>query len=307
MSAHLRTRRTAIALTVGLALTLAACGGGGGSDSSSSSDGGGKTTTSVDLGDASIPDFKPEKAEFKEVDGSKARFINVLEKDGEGVDIDVYWGNNAETGKKAATVAYGEVTDWMTFQVATDPYATPSDGSQDVVVTFYAKGETEQPIIQQSETIDGDMLLTYTMGTGDGVGLGPDQYPGSLGVGFDHEAGEPPAGKAWVALNTSGVGGIDGGDFMTLSDETGCQMMSIQGDIDTANNGEAYLLDPGSKTFTASDANTDCSVKTDPVTLDLQAGEGGEATVLRRAEEAQWNAGSTSSVSARLSKRRCAQ
>lgn len=274
MSAHLRTRRTAIALTVGLALTLAACGGGGGSDSSSSSDGGGKTTTSMDLGDASIPDFKPEKAEFKEVDGSKARFINVLEKDGTGVDIDVYWGINAETGKKAATVAYGEVTDWMTFEVASDPYSTPSDGSQDVVVTFYPKGETEQPIIQQSETIDGDMLLTYTMGTGDGVGLGPDQYPGSLGVGFDHEAGEPPAGKAWVALNTSGVGGIDGGDFMVLSTADGCDDLTgtdIEGG--TANSGQAFLVDPGQQSFTASDANTECAQRTEPLDLDLKDGD----------------------------------
>ena len=228
----------------------------------------------MDLGDASIPDFKPEKAEFKEVDGSKARFINVLEKDGAGVDIDVYWGINAETGKKAATVAYGEVTDWMTFEVASDPYATPSDGSEDVVVTFYPKGETEQPIIQQSETIDGDMLLTYTMGTGDGVGLGPDQYPGSLGVGFDHEAGEPPAGKAWVALNTSGVGGIDGGDFMVLSTADGCDDLTgtdIEGG--TANSGQAFVVDPGQQSFTASDANTECAQRTEPLDLDLKDGD----------------------------------
>lgn len=274
MSAHLRTRRTAIALTLGLALTLAACGGGGGSDSSSSSDGEGKATTTVDLGDASIPDFKPEKATFEEVDGSKARFINLLEKDGTGVDMDVYWGINAETGKKAATVGYGEVTDWMTFEVESSPALTPSDGSSDVVVTFYAKGETEQPIIQQSETIDGDMLLTYTMGTGDGVGLGPDQYPGSLGVGFDHEAGEPPAGKAWVALNTGGVGGIDGGDFMVLSSAGGCD--DLEGtDIEggTANSGQAFLVDPGQQSFTASDANTECAERTEPVDLDLKDGD----------------------------------
>lgn len=275
MSAHLRAPRTAIALTIGLALVLAACGGGGGSDDASSSDGGGgagKTTTSIDLG--SIPDLSDGPHEFEEVDGSKARFINLLEKDGEGVGIDVYWGTNAETGKKAGTVAYGEVSDWETFQVDKDSFTSPADGSKEVVVTFYPEGETEQPIIQQSETIDGDMRLTYTMGTGDGVGLSEDQYPGSLGVGFEHEAGDPPAGKGWVAINTSGLGGIEDGDFMILSTADGCD--DLEGtDIEggTANSGQAFLVDTGEQSFTASDANTECAERTAPVDIDIADGD----------------------------------
>jgi len=277
MSALQRNRRAAVALAMGFALVLAACGGGGGSDSSGSSDGGGgakTTTTFPDPGKITVPGFEPEKAAFKSVDGSKARFINVLEKDGKGVDMDVYWGTNADTGKKAATVAYGEVSDWMTFMVEKSPFTKPADGSQEVVVSFYPKGETKQPIIQQSETIDGDMRLTYTMGTGDGVGLSPDQYPGSLGVGFDHEAGDPPAGKAWVAINTSGVGGIEDGDFMILSTADGCDDLTgtdIEGG--TANSGQAFLVDPGPSSFTASDANTECATRTAPVDIDLKDGD----------------------------------
>lgn len=274
MSAHQRIQRATIALLLGT-LLLAACGGGGGSDdaSSGSSDGGGgdKSTTTYDMG--SIPSFESGPHEFEAVDGSEARFINVLEKDGEGVDIDVYWGSDAETGKKIGTVAYGEVSDWETFQVDKDAFLTPADGSSEVVVTFYPKGETEQPIIQQSETIDGDMRLTYTMGTGDGIGLSEDQYPGSLGVGFEHEAGEPPAGKGWVAINTSGLGGIEGGDFMVLSTADGCN--DLEGtDIEggTANSGQAFLVDVGEQSFTASDANTDCAERTEAVDIDVTDG-----------------------------------
>lgn len=273
MSAHQRIQRATIALLLG-ALVLSACGGGG-SDDASPSDGGGssdKTTTSIDLG--SIPSFSNGPHEFEAVDGSEARFINLLEKDGEGVDIDVYWGSDAETGKKAATVAYGEVSDWETFQIDKDPVFTSDDGGKEVVVTFYPKGETEQSIIQQSEAIDGDMQLTYTMGTGDGIGLGPDQYPGSLGVGFDHEAGAPPAGKAWVAFNGSALGGIEDGDFMVLSTADGCN--DLEGtDIEggTANSGQAYLVDVGEQSFTASDANTECAERTEAVDIDFAEGD----------------------------------
>ena len=273
MSVRLHPLRAAAALAVASALVLAACGGGGGSDASSSDGSSGTKadpTTTIDAG--SLPDFKPDKKEFEEVDGSQARFVNLLPIDGEGADIDVYWGLDAETGKKATTVKYGEVSDWMPMQVEKDPAFTNDDGSQDVNVVFYKAGETdlEGRIQQQAEKLEDDMSLTYNLGWTKPSG---DFVPSSLGVSFEHTASEAPDGKAWVAFNSIGIGGIEGGDFMTLNDDTGCQMMTIQGDIDTANNGEAYLLDPGSKTFTASDANTDCSVKTDPVTLDLQAGD----------------------------------
>ncbi|HWJ97513.1 MAG TPA: hypothetical protein VNQ33_05095 [Acidimicrobiales bacterium] len=273
MSVHLRTPRAVVALVLGLTLALAACGGG--SDDTASSDGGkGTAATAPDTDTGSIPALDGGTHQFDAVDGSKARFINLLAKDGEGVGIDVYWGANAETGKKAATVAYGEVSDWETFQVDQDSFLTRTDGKEEVVVTFYPEGETERPIIQQAEPIEGDMRLTYTMGTGDGIGLSADQYPGSLGVGFDHEAGDPPAGKAWVAFNGSGLGGIDDGDFMVLSTADGCN--DLEGtDIEggTANSGQAYLVDVGTQSFTASDANTECAERLDPVDIDFAEGD----------------------------------
>lgn len=273
MSVRLRSIRTVAAVAIAGALALSACGGGGGSDDAKASDGDGAkgTTTSIDLG--SIPDFKPDKQSFEEVDGSQARFVNLLPIDGEGADIDVYWGLDAETGKKAATVKYGEVSDWMPMQIEEDPLVTNDDGSQDVSVVFYKAGETdiEGRIQQQSEPLEDDMSLTYNLGWT--TSSGGDYIPSSLGVSYEHTATEAPDGKAWVAFNSIGIGGIEGGDFMTLNDPSGCQTMMTQGDIDTANNGEAYVLDPGSIEFTASDANSDCSVKTDPVTLDLQAGD----------------------------------
>lgn len=274
MSARRRSTRLLVGLVIGMTLAVAACGGGGGSDEASP----GTTPTgpTTDTGDdaGSIPDFTVPKSEFSEVDGSKARFINMLVDDGEGVDVDVYWGNNAETGKKATTVKYGEVSDWMTIEVEDDPIMESDDGKQDINVSFYKAGETDQEslIQQKSEPLDGDMLLTYAMGwtkTYEGsVGI-----PSSLSISYEHTAGDPPAGKAWVALNSVGIDGIEGGDFMVLSDSTGCQTMTSQDDIDTANNGQAFLVDPGTAELTASDANTDCSVKTDPVSIDAADGD----------------------------------
>ena len=277
MSAHLPMRRSVAALTVGLALVLAACGGGGSSSDGSGSDGGKATTTAAgsDVTD-SLPDFKPEKHTFKEVDEGKARFLNMLEHDGEGVDIDVYWGTTAELGKKATTLKYGEVSDWMPMQIDEDPLLTPADGSTEVNVSFYEEGETDtsKMLMQQSETLEDGLELTYALGTGDGIGMGEDRPAASLSVGFENEAGEPPAGKAWVALNSVGLGGIDGGDFMVLSSADGCD--DLEGtDIEggTANSGQAFLVDPGTQSFTASDANTECAERTEPVEIDLADGD----------------------------------
>lgn len=274
MSAHLRTRRATIALVLGAALTLAACGGGGGSDGDASSDGG-ATTTKASGDSASIPNFEPEAHEFAEAEGGgQARFINLLAVDGEGMDMDVYWGTDADTGKKAATVKYGEVSDWMPIQVDQDPLFTPSDGEPEVNVAFYPAGETdrEQQFMQDSENLDGAVRYTYAMGTGTSSGAGG--VPASLSLGYEHEAGEPPAGKAWVALNSVGIGGIEGGDFMVLSSAEGCD--DLEGtDIEggTANSGQAFLVDPGEQSFTASDANTECAERTEAVDLDLSDGD----------------------------------
>jgi hypothetical protein len=276
MSVHLRTRRAAIAIALTLALggTLAACGGGGSGDDASGND---VTTTKAidDPGDITVPGFEPEEHEFgAPKDGGKARFINLLANDGEGIDMDVYWGVDATTGKKAATVKYGEVSDWMPIQVDQDPLFVPADGEPEINVAFYPAGETEREMqfMQDSENLDGDVRYTYAMGTGDGEGLAG--IPASLSLAYEHEAGEPPAGKAWVALNSVGIGGIEGGDFMVLSTADGCN--DLEGtDIEggTANSGQAFVVDTGESSFTASDANTECAKRTEAVDLDLKEGD----------------------------------
>lgn len=274
MSARLRSRSAAIALTVGLVLAVAACGGGGGSDDASPS-GNDVTTTKATSDGGSGPGSTPNQHEFAELDGSKARFINLLAAEGEGIDMDVYWGTDAETGKKATTIGYGEVSDWMPIEIDQEPLLTPADGGEEVSVAFYPKGETErdQQIMAKQESVDGDVRYTFTMGTTKPFGSTTD-IPASLSVGYDHEAGEPPAGKAWVALNSIGIGGIEGGDFMVLSTADGCDDLTgtdIEGG--TANSGQAYLVDAGTQSFTASDANTECAERTAPVEIDLAAGD----------------------------------
>ena len=191
--------------------------------------------------------------------------------------MDVYWGMDAESGKKATTVGYGEVSDWMPIEIETNPLMEGTDGGTDVDVAFYVAGETdlENRIQQKSESVDGDVLYTFTMGTtvpfDSSVG-----FPSSLSLGYDHRTGDPgpPAGQAWIGLNTIGVGGIEGGDFMVPNSADGCNDLT-NGDVgDTANSGQAWVVDAGTTEFTASDANSDCPFKTPPVSVDLEEGEG---------------------------------
>jgi hypothetical protein len=275
MSALRHTRRAAVTTTVALALVLAACGGGGSSDGGASDPGPDATATDPGAGTGTVNGGEPDAHEFAELDGSKARFINLLAADGEGIDMDVYWGMDAQTGKKATTIAYGDVSDWMPIETDQDPLFNPSDGQQDVDVAFYPKGETDrdQQIMQKSENVDGDVRYTFTMGSTQPFGSDPG-IPASVSVGYDHEAGTPPAGKGWVALNSIGIGGIEDGDFMVLSTEGGCDDLTgtdIEGG--TANSGQAYLVDVGPATFTASDANTECAERTEPVTIDIAEGD----------------------------------
>ena len=272
MSVRLRTTGLIVGLTLGLAVFTAGCGGGGGSDSSATTTPGAPSTTAP-KGSGTLPPYTPPKHTFAKLDGSKARFVNLLLNQGKPVDMDVYWGADAATGKKATSVKYGEVTDWMPIQLDKNPDSKPSDGKKEVAVVFYQAGKTDLPsrIQQEQETLDGDVLYQFTMGTSDSTD--PSFIPSSVGVGYQHNAGKPPAGKAWVAFNTTGVGGVKDGHFMTLSTSGKCNDLIADDTIDTANNGQAFVVDPGTLRFDASDANTDCAQRTDPVSIDLQAGD----------------------------------
>lgn len=262
-----RTRLIAPALLAGT-LLLAGCGGGGGSDAEDTTtvpSSGADTETTI--ADETLPTYDAPQQDFEELDGSQVRFVNVFAAEGEGTDVDVYWGYDADTGEKIATVPYGEVSDWIP--------AKTRPGGDSIDVVFYVAGETDRDhlLITQGETVDGDMDLTYSLGWT--TPFDPSQtYAASLGVGFEHEAGQPADGKAWVAFNEIGIGGIEGGDFMVLSTATGCQdLTGIDIEGGTANAGQAIEFDPGTVELTASDANTDCSTRTDPVSLDLAAGD----------------------------------
>lgn len=279
MPAKPLSTRAVSALLIGLALVVSACGGGGSSDDAAPAGDGGSTTTAAapsgsDSGTDTLPPYDAPQAEFTEVDGSQARFVNLMVLDGKGIDVDVWWGYSADAGKKATTVKYGEVSDWMPIEVESNPAIGPADGSIDSRVAFYPAGKTDADslLMTEDETIDGDVSFTYALGWSKTVD--PSQSPASVGLGYEHDAVAAPDGKAWVAFSTIGVGGVEGGDFMTLNSATGCQDLT-ETDLGggTANAGLPVVLDPGSVELTASDANSDCSWKTPPVTLDLAAGD----------------------------------
>lgn len=286
-------RKRVLPIVLLLPLTLAACGGGGdASDDAAAPDTTASATADTASSDTSaaaatpdttaaadtLPPFSAPERKFYETD-AKARFVNLYTNGGKPSDVDVWWGNSPDFGEKATTLAFGTVTDYLPVKIDKDPLLVPADGSTEINVSFYLPGQTkfDAMLMQKSETLEKGLRLTFVLATDKPLptmgGTPPAHSGATLQVGFDSQMGAVPAGKFLLVFNDLGLRSVDGGDFMTPSATGTCNTWSIANDLSTANLGTAYVLDPGAYDVTASDANTDCSVRTAPVHLDAAAGD----------------------------------
>lgn len=256
-------------------LLAAACGGGGGGGGGDEKSDQERVQDAIDeaLRDstASSGDLEVPEAELEKVDGAKLRIANLYAADGEGRAIDVYWGFDADTGKKFATLEYGEVSEYVVPETnATLASESDSDGS-DVTVSYYLEGETEfeTQIMTEDEAMgDGDQL-TFALGWSEGGTGGTSQV--IFEAGGDSPVPDPPGGKALLALVALGVDGVEGGDFVTFDPGNDCTPGE---DVDILGNvAEVLAIDPGSLEVRAYDANTECATGTEPATVDAEAGD----------------------------------
>jgi hypothetical protein len=149
--------RTWLSVAV-VALVLTACGGddGGGAGG----DGG-----AVDLGDGSEDEIvnsvldaaSGALAETEEAPGL-LRWVNLMQQDGAGVAVDVWWGR-PEDGQLATTLAYGEASDYVS------PRQSAAFG--EVSWSMSAAGGQEQ-LIGYTYTPAEDLQQTHVAFPGDG-------------------------------------------------------------------------------------------------------------------------------------------
>ena len=276
-------RRTLIPVLIGSTLLTALLAGCGGSDpvddlradaertASSLADRAGETASSIAGGAG-------QANEFTKVDGTTVRVVNGYSTKGAGTDIDVYWGRSASTGKLATTVPFGTISDPLDLEVEANPVSPRADGEQELAMSFYPKGVTEgQPLVVANEVLNDD-TKKFVAAVGPTSDTGPDgNNGGSVQLGQLDQITPPPAGKALVVINTTGVQAVDGGDFLTLSPQGQCDAWDLfsdvnQVDANTGNLGTAYAATTGSVEVVASDANTDCATGLPPVNVDITDG-----------------------------------
>ena len=228
------------------------------------------------LGKGSLPSGTTKQHEFKKASGVKVRVVNLYHDDAKATDIDVYWGSGSYGGKKAATVKYGEVSDFMDGQYEANPLLTPADGSTEMTLSFYLPGSTAQAdqLISQDEKVEQGLQLTYVVSTGEAFsGSTMKHAPGSVGVSFEHTLKAPPDGKANIFFDDAGIQAIKDGNFMVPHPVGKCDDFHQNNDGESPNYGSVYEIDPGSYQVAASDANTDCAASIDAIPIDVTAGD----------------------------------
>ncbi|MGB2757109.1 MAG: hypothetical protein WBD02_05555 [Acidimicrobiia bacterium] len=218
-----------------------------------------------------IPSYKPPEREFTKYEGT-VRFANFYAKDGAGVDLDVYFGSTAESGKKIGTMKYGEVSDPTAMYVEQSPYVSNADGTDSLRLLFLPAGKTATTdmVYSDDKTLKKGADYLYALGWdkpfGGGSGL-------TSQLAYIQDLATPADGKGVVVLNDIGTRGTEDGQFSSLGIDGDCNGLPSLQDFQSGNLGSAYAVDPGSHEVFSYDANTQCVNKSAAQTIDVKAGE----------------------------------
>jgi hypothetical protein len=282
LARHRARPRAFAVVTIVAMLALAACGGGGddSDDAAPITDpAGGEPPTSVESSDGGNGDcFGTPGSQT-----ARARYVNLFTNDTypQG-EIDVYQGLGADDpcGKKLATIAYGEATDYL------DVNALDESGNW-YTTAFLAGGTGEdQQIIRQSETWKGGEQVTIVFFNQDPSSGNPPAF-GSDQVFFEEPTDDPNStittvpGKAVLNISASALQytAPDEGWVAGVVGESDCLQAVGDTEFTRTNIGGTslvqYPVDPGSIDLALYDSDPGtCSGEPDigPVTIDAEAG-----------------------------------
>jgi hypothetical protein len=252
-----------------LALVSVACGddddsspsGGAGSSVGGAADTGGSPSRGGSVSSTDV--------EFTDLPG-KIRFINYVSDGTTGVDLDLYWGISIGRGEKFGTIAYGEITEFMTPRRADEALLKADEARFFLVPKGDMSSNPASFLVQDDPTFAEDTVLTIAMAAGDTrIGTTPNV---SEQVFYEAKLSTPPAGMAHVYGWSSAFEKIDDGDFVVVGADDLCG--PDDGDPGDSNLGNAALIPAGSTGLALFDANTEppCATGTPPVTGSIEAG-----------------------------------
>ena len=163
------TRSWATPVSIALAITLAACGGGGDDDDAAEV---------LDDAAAELSDIEPSGtdilgtiadvvgdvlAETEDAPGL-VRWVNLVQRDGAGIDVDVWWGR-PEDQQKVTTLAYGEASEYFTPRQSTTfdevSWSMSAAGEQEELTGFsYTPAEDIQRTLVVYPDAEGALWMT---------------------------------------------------------------------------------------------------------------------------------------------------
>ncbi len=218
-----------------ITLILSACGSsnnGASADTSATgteAEGASSDTVAADVNDAigtMLEVVTGSRGEKEDAPG-KIRFMNLLAKDGAGVDIDVYWGLPDE-GEKAVTLASGATSEYLSLRKVKGfedaPYSvtrsgtkeilwqwdrlTPAEGLQRLAIFSFNDGSfSEQPIEESSSAKNFDGKPQFEQPTAGNVAIRWIVSGDALDDG-ENLLAAATGGKCFT--NGSGLAGPDG-------------------------------------------------------------------------------------------------
>jgi hypothetical protein len=268
-------RDLAIAVVTSLALTLAACTG---DDDDASTDGlGGDASSAGDTstggtsgsgGSGSGGSTGTGQVEFEDLPG-KIRFINFVSDGVAGMNLDLYWGVSIQQSELVGTVAYGEITEFMTPRRQIDSILDADEARFFMVPEGDVSGNPSTFLVQQDPNFAEDVVLTIGLSVADSPA---EALAVSVGVFYEAELSTPPAGMAHVFAWSRAFDQIADGDFVLVGADGVCN--PERGDSGGVNLGAPALIPEGATGLSLFDANTEppCDSGLPPVAATVAAG-----------------------------------
>jgi hypothetical protein len=275
-----RARTLAVIVACGM-LLAAACGGDDDDSATPPPDDGATSSTEIDLGGGGDGDCFTDPGDQT----ARVRFVNLFTNDDypEG-DIQVFQGFSADDpcGEELATVAYGEVSDYIEVNAA--------DESGNWSASAYIAGslDDEHKIISQTQTWAGGEQVTFIFFEGDTTSTGPSAS-GSSQTFFEVSPSDgntamttAPDGKAVIGVNASALQYLlpETGWAVGATGQSGCLLAVNDTETSATNVGGTslvqYPVDPGSIELALypTEPTRDCSGAPDfgPTTVEADAG-----------------------------------
>jgi hypothetical protein len=193
----------------------------------------------------------------------KIRFINFVSDGTTGQALDLYWGSSIGRGEKAATIEYGEITEFTTPRHPENSALDPDEAQFFMVL----KGDTSSTpasfLVQEEPRFPGaGTVLTIALAATDTLG---NDLSITRQTFYEHELTTPPAGMAHVYGWDSAFKQIPSGNFTIVGADGIC--LPDDGEAGDANLGFPGLLPDGTTGLALFDANTDppCDTGTPPL------------------------------------------